>query len=148
MAHVMPLFGLGGALRREMGPGTTPLPHAIYVDLARWEKIPFLYAPETRRMVAQMVALAVEPDKLGRLQTVLEEELGHDVAFAVEAGKIAANTPGGTASIVLNMVEPRLSAPIDAASLDAALQPFAERLREAASETLAARGWARATSTR
>jgi len=43
MHHVMPLLGLGGTLRREMGEGRLPVPTAIYADLARWEKIPFLY---------------------------------------------------------------------------------------------------------
>ncbi len=140
MAHVMPLLGHGGDLRREFGPGRTPLPHAIYVDLATWEKIPFLYTPETRRMVKDMAALAVEPAKVGRLMKVLEDELGHDLAFAVERGKIAANAPGARAQIALGLVEPRLAAPIDEGSLDASLAGFDGRIGAAAAETLAMAG--------
>ena len=91
MAHAMPLLGLGGELRREMGPGLLPVPKAIYADLATWSKIPFLYAPATRREAALMARLATDPARMRRLVRVLEEELGHELAFAVERGKIAAN---------------------------------------------------------
>jgi hypothetical chaperone protein len=136
MSHVMPLLGQGGALRREMGPGETPVPQAIYVDLATWEKIPFLYAPDVRRNVAQMAKLARDPRAMGRLVTVLTEEMGHDVAFAVERGKIAANGAAGTAQIDLGGIENGLAVPVTAVSLDRSLDGFAGRLSEAAAETL------------
>lgn len=137
MAHVMPHLGLGGALRREMGTGLLPVPQAIYVDLATWAKIPFLYAPEVRRQVAGMVKLAEDRRALERLATVLGEELGHDIAFAVERGKIAANGAAGVARIALGAVEPGLSAAVSAASLDACLGPARVALRTAMAETLA-----------
>jgi hypothetical chaperone protein len=136
MRHVMPLLGHGGALRREMGPGRLPMPVAIHVDLATWEKIPFLYAPEIRRDVAQMVRLAVDARAVGRLATVLEEELGHDLMFAVERGKIAANGPDGTTRIGMGDVEPGLFASLTADGLAAVMAPFDLRLREAAAETV------------
>jgi hypothetical chaperone protein len=139
LAHVMPLLGHGGSLRREMGPGLLPVPNAIYVDLATWAKIPFLYAPETRRTAAQMAALAVEPRAMGRLVRVLEEELGHDLAFAVERGKIAANS-GEAARIAMGLVEPGLAAPVTAASMEAALEGYRPKLREAAQDCVAAAG--------
>lgn len=139
LAHVMPLLGHGGSLRREMGPGLLPVPNAIYVDLATWAKIPFLYAPETRRTAAQMAALAVDPRAMGRLVRVLEEELGHDLAFAVERGKIAANS-GEAARIAMGLVEPGLAAPVTAASMEAALEGYRPKLREAAQDCLAAAG--------
>lgn len=136
LRHVMPLLGLGGQLRRQMGPGLLPVPRAIYADLATWAKIPFLYNGETRRMVSEMERLAVEPAKMARLSTVLEMELGHELAFAVEHGKIAANRAGETAGIRLGFVEARLSAAVSPASLDAALADSRAGLREAAGETL------------
>lgn len=137
MAHVMPHLGLGGALRREMGAGLLPVPQAIYVDLATWAKIPFLYAPEVRRQVAGMVKLAEDRRAMERLATVLTEELGHEIAFAVERGKIAANGAAGTGRIALGSVEPGLSAAVSAASLDACLGPARAALRTAMAETLA-----------
>ncbi|WP_370223389.1 Hsp70 family protein [Pararhodobacter marinus] len=137
MAHAMPLLGLGGALRREMGEGVLPVPRAPYLDLSTWAKIPFLYAPETRRMVADMVKLAVDPMPMARFQTVLTEELGHDLAFAVERGKIAANGAAGQGRIDMTEIERGLSAQVTQESLDAALKGYRDDLRAAAAETLA-----------
>ncbi|WP_298499544.1 Hsp70 family protein [uncultured Maritimibacter sp.] len=140
LTHVMPLLGHGGELRREFGPGLLPMPNAIYVDLATWARIPFLYAPETRREVKHLVKYAVEPERLERLETVLEDELGHDIAFAVERGKIAANSPDGQARIALGLVEPGLVAEVTRASLDGALAEMQSRLEVAVRETLSLAG--------
>ena len=90
--HVMPLLGMGTEIRHAFGDQTHPAPRALFIDLATWQKIPFLYAPEPRRDAADLAKFAVEPALLDRLVTVLDMEVGHDIAFAVEAGKISANT--------------------------------------------------------
>ncbi len=140
LAHAMPLLGLGGQLRRQMGSDLLPVPRAPFVDLATWAKIPFLYAPDTRRLAADMVKMAVEPAVLGRFKTVLDEELGHGLAFAVERGKIAANRDGGLGRIAMDEIEPGLSALVTPDSLDAALLTHRSALRQAAAETLAMAG--------
>ena len=139
LSHAMPLLGHGSSLRREMGPGLLPVPSAIYVDLATWAQIPFAYTLENQRQAARMARLAVEPERLDRLVTVLVDELGHDLAFAVERGKIAANG-GGKARIAMGFIRPGLSAPVDQASLDRALQGFGADLEGAVAETLARAG--------
>lgn len=139
LSHAMPLLGHGGELRREFGPGRLPVPPALHVDLARWEKIPFLYTPEILRDAQRMAALAVDGRALGRLVDVLRDELGHDIAFAVERGKIAANRTG-SARISLAPVEPGLSAPITAGTLAAALSGFRAQIEAAAMETLGKAG--------
>ncbi|NSX55245.1 Hsp70 family protein [Sulfitobacter sp. 1151] len=137
LTHVMPLLGKDSQLRREMGDGHTAMPKAIYNDLATWEMIPFLYNGKTQRDVAQMRRLAIEPEKLKRLETVLEMELGHEMAFAVESGKIEANTAAeGLNHIVLNLIQDDLTAPITKASLDGAIRQHAADISEAAKETL------------
>ena len=136
MAHAMPLLGYGSQLRREMGAGLLPVPQLLYSDLATWARIPFLYTGETRRAVADMVRLAVETRQMQRLATVLEDELGHDLAFAVEKGKIAANSGAGAAQVGMGLIEPGLAAPVTADSLNAALASFRGDLWEAAAETL------------
>ena len=135
MAHAMPALGHGGELRREMGAGLLPVPNAVYLDLATWAKIPFLYTPETRRMAADMARLAVDRAAMDRLVTVLDEELGHELAFAVESGKIAANT-GTEARIAMGFITPGLARGITPASLDAALAGNRHALHEAMAETL------------
>jgi len=136
LAHAMPALGHGGELRREMGPGLLPVPHGVYVDLASWAKIPFLYTAETRRMVAGMARLATVPTPMKRLQTVLEDELGHDLAFAVERGKIAANGDTVPARIDMTFIERDLAPAITRSSLDTALTTFRDDLHAAAAHTL------------
>lgn len=142
LSHAMPLLGLGGDLRRVMGEGLLPVPRALYVDLATWARIPFLYAPEPRRQAAEMVRMAVDPRRMGRLQTVLDDELGHALAFAVERGKIAANGEAGAGRIAMAEIELGLSALVTQDSLMDALATHRAALRQAAAETLARAGLA------
>lgn len=140
MTHAMPHLGLGGQLRRQMGAGLLPVPRAPYVELATWAKIPFLYTPETRRLVADMVRLAVEPRRMERFATVLEMELGHELAFAVERGKIAANGGGAGGRIDMRFITPGLAEAVTPDSLDRALDETRSALRAAAAETLVLAG--------
>lgn len=134
--RVMPLLGKGGVLRKTMGPGTTPVPTAMFNDLATWEKIPFQYTAQNRRLVNEMTSLAIEPQKLGRFAAVLEHELGHEIAFAVETGKIAANAGDAGSLISLTQIEKGLSAAIPADALNAVLAPYAQTLLVTAQQTL------------
>ncbi len=133
---VMPHLGKGTELRKALGSGSTPTPNHIFNDLATWEKIAFLYTPQNRRLAAEMVRLAHQPDKLGRLAKVLEDELGHDVSFAVERGKIAANGGAATAGILLDRIAPGLAIPLSADALTESLARHAEALALGARETL------------
>ncbi|MEM9550054.1 MAG: Hsp70 family protein [Pseudomonadota bacterium] len=138
--RVMPLLGRGSLLGKAIGPGTLIAPNAIFNDLATWEKIPFLYTAQTRRMVDEMVHVAVERDKLKRLAEVLRNELGHDLAFAVERGKIEANSGGNCARIKLDTIEHGLHAHLPVEALTDVLDPYGTQLQEGASETLTQAG--------
>lgn len=137
VAQVMPLLGKGSELRREFGPGSTPVPTNIFHDLATWEKIPFLYTAQTRRKVRDMVQLAQEPQRLNRLETVLEDELGHDLAFAVEAGKVTANSSSAGGLIDLSVIEKRLETMLTPQAMNYILISQAEQLQTGALEALA-----------
>lgn len=140
MDHAMPLLGLGGQLRRTLGEGLLPVPRGIYVDLSTWAMIPFLYSRDTERLVEDMVKHAVDGPAMARLASVISDQLGHDLAFAVEAGKIAANDGMPRASIDMSMIEPGLAAPISRASLGAALSASRAPLSTALRQTLFAAG--------
>ncbi len=143
LAHVMPLFGRGSGLKAELGTDVFDAPAALFNDLATWALIPFLYTGAIRRDVARMRRRAVAPEKFARLETLLEMELGHDVAFAVERAKIAANRPGTPgARIGLDLVETGLGARLSPADLSAALAPAAAEIAGAALETLTRAGLA------
>ena len=135
--HVMPLLGKDAQLRKHLGEGTLSAPKAIFNDLATWEKIPFIYTIETIRMVAEMRSLALEPAKFKRLATVLEFQLGHDVAFAVERGKIDANdTQISVAKIELGVLEPELAADLSSEALNLCIASDVARIKACAVETL------------
>lgn len=140
VAHVMPMLGQGGQMRRTFGEGLLPVPTAIYQELATWAKIPFLYAREAERLVEDMLVHACEPEKIKRLKVLLDERLGHELAFAVEHGKIAANAQDVRALIEMGYIERGLHAPITTGSMNAALSEFRERLRMAMFETLMSAG--------
>lgn len=133
---VMPLLGRGSGIRNSFGGGSLPAPNRLFNDLATWQMIPFLYAPETRRAVADLARHAVEPEKLARFRTVLEDELGHDLAFAVEAGKIHANDTSET-GIRMGMIERDLSTPLSAEVMEHSLRDGLGTIRQAAAQALA-----------
>lgn len=135
LAHVMPLLGKGHLIKNEIGPGTTTAPNALFNDLATWEKIAFLYTPETLRLAQRFRKLGVEPIPFSRLTDVIEMETGHDIAFAVEAGKIAANTRD--AGIDLGVVEKGLRPGLSQSDMAAALNQYAVGIGTCARETLA-----------
>ena len=130
LAHAMPLLGLGTRLRAEIGGALSEVPVAPYHDLATWERIGFLQTPEMAREVARMRRVAERPDRLGRLHAVLESGLGFDLAFAVEAGKIAANGEGGR--IDLDLIESGLGAPLSPDRLAKDLGPLADSIAQGA----------------
>lgn len=141
IGRVMPQLGMGSPIRHAFGDDTHIAPNAIFNDLATWAKIPFLYGPDTRKAAAELERFAVHPKRLGRLVKVLEDELGHDLAFAVEAGKIMANTPGVTDPVVkVGMLKPGATLPLPADWMTTRLFPLADEIGAAASEVLATAG--------
>lgn len=132
---VMPLLGRGSQIRHAFGGQTHDAPTTIFNDLATWQKIPFLYAPDSRRLAKDLAQYAVEPEKLERLQAVLVDELGHDIAFAVEAGKIAANA--GRGQIDLGVIERGLEVSLGSKAVTQLLAPMAADMAAAARATVA-----------
>ena len=134
--RVMPLLGRGSQLRKLIGPGLVAAPNAIFYDLATWEKIPFLYSADKLRMVEDMKRVAQEPEKVERLATVLQDRLGHDLAFAVERGKIKVNSGEQQVEIALEKIEPGLFALLQKVALQEILRPYSSDLSTGALETV------------
>ncbi|MCE8518511.1 Hsp70 family protein [Ruegeria pomeroyi] len=133
--HAMPLMGYETRIGAELGEASHSAPRALFHDLASWEKIAFVYDPATLREVRRWVRLAEQPRLFERLAEVLEAHLGHDVAYAVEAGKIAAN--GAEAGrIALDIVERGLGADLSNAAMQAALAGYADDIATCAMQTV------------
>ncbi len=135
LATVMPLLGYHGELKNEMGPGTHTAPNALFQDLATWQKIPFLYTPETQRLTKRYAKLALDKPRFERLADVIEMEMGHDISFAVEAGKIARNEQED-AAIDLSFVDCDLSVSLAGDIMTETLAPLTSDIASAANETL------------
>jgi hypothetical chaperone protein len=135
LAHAMPHLGYGAEIGNEIGPGSHTAPRALYQDLASWEKIAFVYDGALLRDVRKWVRLAPAPERFERLAEVLDMHLGHDIAFAVEAGKIAAND-AEAAQIDLSVIEKGLQPALTNQALNADLTDGAERIADRALATL------------
>lgn len=137
--RVMPQLGMGSSIRHAFGNDTHIAPNAIFNDLATWAKIPFLYGPDTLRAAKDLHKYAVHEGRLARLVKVLEEELGHDLAFAVEAGKIMANTPGVENPVIkVGMLKRKAVLPLPTDMMTTILEGLSEQIGAAAEATLAA----------
>ncbi|WP_171187440.1 Hsp70 family protein [Ruegeria sp. HKCCC2117] len=134
--HVMPLLGKGSMVRDVFGSGASKAPNAIFNDLATWEVIPFLYTAQNRRTVGDMVQLAQSPERLARLASVLEHELGHELAFAVESGKIEVNSGTQDPAIKLDVLEAGLAVQLSDALVADSLNDHASRLETGVQEVL------------
>lgn len=127
----MPELGLGTFLHTK----TLPMPRQLYTDLAHWPTINQLYTPATRRIVRELEADAVEPAKARRLRTVIEKHLGHQLAFAVEAAKIALSG-ADEAPVEMGFIEPGLTATATRDGFEDAVRGERARMAAAVAETL------------
>ena len=84
LSSVMPLFGYGSRLNNN-----SEIPSSYYFNLATWHTINLAYTKKTWVQLGDVCRDAREPDKLGRLQDLIEERSGHWLAMQVEQGKIA-----------------------------------------------------------
>jgi hypothetical chaperone protein len=83
LASVMPLLGHGSALLSGAA-----VPSSYYFNLATWHTINQAYTRKSIAQLADLVRDAAEPDKLKRLQRLIDDRAGHWLAMRVEAAKI------------------------------------------------------------
>lgn len=135
LGTVMPLLGLGSNLVAK----NMPMPLAPYIGLSTWATINFSYTPRNERQVAELVAGAREHKRVGRLEKVVRERLGHRIAIAVEQGKVALSQADAT-DIALAFVETGLHAPATRHHFEELIHDDTERLNRAASACIASAG--------
>ncbi|WP_075791165.1 Hsp70 family protein [Massilia putida] len=83
LASVMPLLGHGSALLSGAA-----VPSSYYFNLATWHTINQAYTRKSIAQLADLVRDAAEPDKLKRLQRLIDDRAGHWLAMRVEEAKI------------------------------------------------------------
>ncbi len=88
-AVVAPALGRGSRyVTDEMG-GEAPVPAWLYSHLRRWHLLSFLKEESTQRLLRRVSGGALEPAKIEKLVTVVEEDLGLPLHRAVEGAKVA-----------------------------------------------------------
>lgn len=111
LGQVMPLLGY-----RHLGPQQREVPSRVFIDLATWHLIQWLYLPRALSQ-AQNLRVNYSDTRLHeRLMAVLRERHGHHIAHAVEQAKIRCSQGATDAVVDLDFVERALQAPL---SLDA-----------------------------
>ena len=135
LATVMPLLGLGTQLVEK----NLPMPGAPYHEVATWATINFAYTHKNERALAELAALACEPEKVERLLKMVQHRLGHRLAFAVEDGKIALSAQDHV-SLPLSFLEAGLEVTATRVAFDRAIEARTERLHTAARDCIAAAG--------
>lgn len=84
---VSPALGKGSAY--ESFGKVLPIPNRYYAAFARWDQLALMRASRDMREIRALERDAVEPEKLGRLIEVLDENLGYPLYRAVSELKIA-----------------------------------------------------------
>lgn len=135
LATVMPLLGLGSRLVEK----NLPMPLAPYRELATWATINFAYTHKNERELAELVSLAHEPVKVGRLLDLVRRRLGHRLALVVEAAKIVLSAEDRT-TVRLDFLEAGLDVTAARTAFDEAIVGGLARLHGSAAECIAAAG--------
>ena len=90
-AIVAPALGRGSKYRDEMG-GEAPVPAWLYGHLRRWHLLSFLKEESTQRLLERVARGALEPHRIRRLVSVVEDDLGLPLHRAVEGAKVRLST--------------------------------------------------------
>ena len=86
-ASVAPELGLGTSYRDEFGR-STPVPSALFGKLRRWHYLSFLKEPRTLHLLDSIAQGSDEPEKITRLISLVQDELGLPLHRAVERTKV------------------------------------------------------------
>lgn len=84
---VAPHLGRGSDFRTQFGRQAVRTPAWIWRHLERWHHLSFLKSPKTLRLLLDLRREALEPEKLGALVHVIENDLGFLLFRAVERTK-------------------------------------------------------------
>lgn len=115
LSSVMPLLGYGSRLRNN-----SEVPSSYYFNLATWHTINQAYTKKMWVQLADICRDAAEPDKLGRLQKLIDHRAGHWLAMRVEEGKIALSD-ATTVALELDRLSPATTLQLERPQFDAAI---------------------------
>jgi hypothetical chaperone protein len=114
------------------------VPSKVYFDLATWHLINTVYAPARVAELARMRPFYAETRQHRRLMAIVTRRLGHALAGAAEAAKIAVASQADASAqrIDLAGVEPGLAAQLEPAAAARALDADLQRIVDAAAHAV------------
>lgn len=131
MLKVMPELGLG---TRTLD-GKRHLPVAPYYDLATWHRINRLYNAQTLRELRSTEREARTPERVALMIELIEDRLGHLLAGAVEAAKIALSDAAAT-DFAFPVRDRQIKTEMTIGDLNAALADSVDRIERTVGEAL------------
>jgi hypothetical chaperone protein len=134
LSSVMPLLGYGGRMLNQ-----ADIPSGIYFNLATWHTINLAYTKKSAAQLNDVWRDAAEPDKLARLQDLVEQRAGHWLAMQVEEGKIALSTKD-TAQLSLDRLAPAQTLTLQRAAFEDAISHLVVNVEQTVRKLLADAG--------
>jgi len=134
---VSPLLGKGSDYLVMGKP--VPVPPAWYASFAHWHRLSLMRAPRTMRGIQDVARTAEQPERLGHLIRLIEDEAGYALYRAVTAAKAALSREERT---VLDFAHADfvIQAPIERAEFESWIAPDLTRMEGAVAAALAGSG--------
>ncbi|MES2114978.1 MAG: Hsp70 family protein [Pseudomonadota bacterium] len=134
LSSVMPLLGYGSRLRNN-----SEVPSSYFFNLATWHTINQAYTKKMWVQLADISRDAAEPDKLGRLQKLIDHRAGHWLAMRVEEGKIALSD-AATVALELDRLSPAVTLQLERQQFDDAIGHLVSSVEQTVLKLLADAG--------
>ena len=128
--RIMPLLGLGAT-----NANGRPVPASVYRDLATWHLVNGLYARQSRAALHEHREMYGSKQHQARLQSVLDQRLGHQLLAQAEQAKIEASEQGEH-RMLLDDVERGLSQTCTREDVERVIEADLTAIAEAAQVTL------------
>ncbi|HEV7816669.1 MAG TPA: Hsp70 family protein, partial [Janthinobacterium sp.] len=134
LSAVMPLLGYGSRLSNN-----SQVPSSYYFNLSTWHTINQAYTKKIWVQLADVARDAREPDKLGRLQKLIDQRAGHWLAMKVEEGKIALSDASAV-QLELDRLSPAHTLTLERAGFDDAIGHLVATIEQTVLKLLADAG--------
>jgi hypothetical chaperone protein len=138
LATLMPELGMGSTYKSLEGPWL-PVPPSIYLDLATWHKIGFVYTKQNIEYVQSKIYSGDSPKKFERLLHVLRYRYGHFLARLLEKAKIVLSDQDN-AQIDAPEIKPAISLLATRALFEAAIQEQVHKIAHTVENTIGRAG--------
>ena len=133
VAELMPWCGMGSCNKRGL-----PMPSKLFWDAMAINDVQAqgrFFAPETARLLRQLMLDAREPESLARLAWVREHKQTHHLVWEAEQAKIQM-TDEAQFSRFINLLDEQCEAPFSRERFAAVSAPLLEKIGELADEAL------------